>query len=123
MISLFLTGLLATIATIVIISVLIVSGKWLKNYIAGKLKNKEKHKVAFADTREVVNEYIKNKEDNSEEISMDDLEKMCAATPYVSALVDENGNIQDYEGINSGETNENFKARLKQQKGMIVVGV
>lgn len=123
MLTLFLIGLVATIATIVIIKVLKITGKWLKEYIAGKLKNKEKHKVAFADTREVVNEYIKNRVANSEVMSMEELEKICAATPYVSAMVDENGEIEEYEGINSNEINENCSARIKQQKGMIVLGV
>lgn len=121
MLTAFLIGLLAVVATIAIISVAVICGKWLKEYVAKKLKNREKHKVAFADTREVVDDYIKSKAANSEEVSMDDLERMCEETPYVAAVVDEDGEISEYEGFKSSEYNENFKARMKQQKGMVVL--
>ena len=71
----FLIGLLAVVAIIVTVVVAVIGGKWLKEYVAKKLKNREKHKVAFADTREVVDDYIKNKAANAEEVSMEDLEK------------------------------------------------
>lgn len=119
----FLLGLLAVVATIVIIAVSVICGKWLKEYVEKKLKNREKHKVAFADTKEVVDDYIKSKAANSAEISMEDLERMCEETPYVAAVVDEDGEISEYEGFTSSEYNENFKDRMKQQKGMVVLEV
>lgn len=118
--ALFLTGLLIVLAAVTIIKILVMGGKWLKGYIENKLKQKEKHKVAFADTREVVDDYLKKQAEHSEEISMDDLERMCNETPFVSAYVDEEGNVTDYEGIKADEVNENFKARMKQQEGMLV---
>ena len=124
MLTAFLLGLLAVFGTIAVIALLVLGIKWLKNYVIEKLKNREKHKVAFADTREIVDEYISQKVDNADEISMDDLEKMCDKTPYVAAIVDdETGEITDFEGIKAEETDANLKARMKQQKGMIVVGV
>lgn len=121
MLTAFLLGLLAVVTTIVVITVAVICGKWLKEYVAKKLKNREKHKVVFADTREVVDDYIKAKVENSEEVSMDDLERMCEETPYVAAVVDEDGEVSEYEGFTSSEYNENFKARMKQQKGMVVL--
>lgn len=117
----FLIGLVVIIAAIVVIVVAVICGKWLKEYVKKKLKNRKKHKVAFADTKEVVDDYIKHKADNSEEISMDDLEKMCESTPFVAAVVDGDGEISEYEGFSSSEYNENFKARMKQQKGMVIL--
>lgn len=123
MLTAFLLGLLAAVVTIAVIAVLVMGVKWLKKYVVEKLKNREKHKVAFADTREIVDEYIAQKVDAADEISMDDLEKMCAKTPYVAAIVDdETGDITDYEGIKAEETDANFKARMKQQKGMVIIG-
>lgn len=120
----FLIGLaVALVAAIVVLAIKLVSGKWLHELIADKLKNKKNHKVAFADTKEVVDEYMKNKVDDSEEISMDELERMCEETPFVSAMVDEDGNITDYEGYKAEQYDKNFQARMKQQKGMIVCGV
>lgn len=121
MIMAFLIGLLVVVAVIAVIVVAVICGKWLKEYAKKKLKNRDKHKVAFADTREVVDDYIKSKAANSEEVSMEDLERMCEETPYVAAVVDEDGEISEYEGFTSSEYNENFKARMKQQKGMIIL--
>lgn len=121
MLTAFLIGLLAVVAVIETVVVAVIGGKWLKEYVVKKLKNREKHKVVFADTREVVDEYIKNKAANSEEVSMDDLERMCSETPYVAAVVDEDGEINEYEGFRGEEYNENFRTRLKQQKGMVVL--
>lgn len=121
MLTAFLIGLLAVVEVIVTVVVAVIGGKWLKEYVAKKLKNREKHKVAFADTREVVDDYIKNKAANAEEISMEDLEKMCSETPYVAAVVDEDGEVSEYEGFRGEEYNENFRVRMKQQKGMVVL--
>ena len=122
MLTLFLLGLLAVVATIVVTAILILGGKWLVNWAKEKIKNRNKHKVVFADTREVVDDYLKNKADNSDEISMEELERMCDESPYVGAVVDENGEISEYEGVKASEINENFSARMKQQKGMVIVG-
>jgi len=53
---------------------------------------------------------------------MEELERMCDESPYVGAVVDENGEISEYEGFKASEINENFSARMKQQKGMVIVG-
>ena len=120
MLAAFLTGLLMVLAVVAVITIAIMCVKWLKGYIENKLKQKQKHKVAFADTREVVDDYLKNKAEQADEISMDDLERMCDETPFVSAYVDEDGNVTDYEGIKANEVDTIFKARMKQQEGMLV---
>lgn len=122
MISTFLFGLLSVVWAIAVIPITVLGLKWFKNYVNERLKNHEKHKVAFADTREIVNEYLAQKLDNAGEISMDDLEKMCAKTPYVAANIDiETGKITEYEGITAKEVDVNFKAFIKRQDGMIIV--
>lgn len=121
MLALFLAGLLAIVGTIVITVVSVICGAWLKSFVVKKLRNRENHKVIFADTREVVDDYIKTKAANSSEISMEDLERMCEDAPYVAAVVDEYGEINEYEGIKSSEYNANFKQRMKQKNGMIIL--
>lgn len=116
----FLIGLAVVLATVAVIAIALMCGKWLKGYIQNRMKVKAKHKVAFADTKEVVDDYLKNKAEGADEISMDDLERMCNETPFVSAYVDEEGNVSDYEGIKAEEVDMNFKARMKQQEGMLV---
>lgn len=122
MLTLFLLGLALVVATIVVTAIMYLGGKWLVNWAKEKIKNRNKHKAIFADTREVVDEYLKNKADNSEEISMEELERMCEESPFVGAVVDENGEISEYEGFKASECNSNFATRMKQQKGMVIVG-
>lgn len=121
MLNAFLLGLLAVAAYIFTIVVNVISANWLKDIVRRKLRNRDKHKVVFADTREVVDDYIKSKVANAKTIPMDELERLCSETPYVAAVVDEHGEISEYEGFKGKEYNENFKARIKQQKGMIIV--
>lgn len=121
MIVALLLGLLVAAATMTIIALMLLGFKWLKEYITKKLKEKENHKVAFADTKEVVDEYLKNKAEDSDEVSMDDLEKACDGLPaYVSVSIDDETGEMEYEGINPEKVDDNFKARMKQQKGMIL---
>lgn len=117
---LFLLGLLAVVATIVV-GIAIVSAKWVTDWARIKIRNRDKHKAIFVDTREVVDDYLKNKADNSVEISMEELERMCETIPYAGAIVDENDEIDEYEGFKASEINENYSARMKQQKGMIIM--
>ena len=117
----FLLGLVFVAATITIIAIVLLTIKWVKNYISDRMKSHDAHKVVFAETREVVDEYLKNKSSQEEEISMDDLENLCDRVPFVSADIDEEGNISDFEGIKPKEVDEQLKYRMKQQKGMIIV--
>ena len=119
----FLLGLLAAIGFMTVVFIDIMCAKWLKKKIQEKLKNREKHKVAFADSKEVVDDYLKNMANNATEMSMEDLERMCEETPFVAAVVDEDGEITEYEGFKAEEYDANFKTRMKQQKGMIICGV
>lgn len=66
MLTAFLIGLaVALVAAIIVLAIKLVSGKWLHELISDKLKNKKKHKVAFADTKEVVDEYMNGSRGNS----------------------------------------------------------
>lgn len=58
---------------------------------------------------------------NSREVSMDELERMDEKSPYIAAVLDENDEIEEYEGFKASEYNENFEARMKQMNGIIVV--
>ncbi len=121
MLAAFLLGLLAVLAVVAVITILVLGIKWLVDFVKKKLKDREKHKVAFADTREIVDDYIKNKAENSEEISMDDLERMCEETPYVAANIDnETGEITDYEGVKAEQIEAGLKQKLEEKEGMLI---
>ncbi len=118
----FLIGLLAVIGVISVIYVAYLTAKWIKEKISFRLKNRSKHKIVFADTREVVDDFLKNKLDSTEEIPMDDLERMCEKTPYVMADYDEETHsITDFEGIKANEIESHITNLLKTNSGMLVV--
>lgn len=121
MLTAFLFGLVAVIATIAVVTIVVMTVQWIKNYIQNRLNNRDVHKVAFADTREIVSDYLKNADEQEETISMDDLEKMCRETPYVAANIDEEGNITDYEGVKAEQTDSKLKKAFKNKDGMIII--
>jgi|GEM_PF-1481895 len=120
----FLVGLFVKIllATLIIRELAKISGKWLKKYVEEKLRNREKHKVAFIRTKDVImSDEFRREIANSREVSMDELERMDEKSPYIAAVLDENDEIEEYEGFKASEYNENFEARMKQMNGIIVV--
>lgn len=121
MLTLFLSGLLAVVGTIAIVTVAVLTILWLKNFIGNRLQNRNVHQVVFADTREVVKEYIKEKTDNSESMSIEDFERMCDKTPYVAANVDENGEVTDFEGVNPEDVDDRINGIMKQKQGFLLV--
>lgn len=120
----FLVGLFVKIllATLIIRELAKISGKWLKKYVEEKLRNREKHIVAFIRTKDVImSDEFRREIANSREVSMDELERMDEKSPYIAAVLDENDEIEEYEGFKASEYNENFEARMKQMNGIIVV--
>ena len=117
----FLLGLLAVAATIAVIAIVLLTINWVKDYITKRMRSHNAHKVAFADTRETVDEYVKSKSSDAEEVSMEHLERMCDETPFVAADIDEDGNITRFEGVKAEDVDPQVKLRMKQQNGMIVV--
>lgn len=117
----FLLGLLAVVASIAVIAIFFLTIKWVKDYITKRMKSHNAHKVVFADTRETVDGYVKSKSVEAEEISMEELERVCDEDPFVAADIDEDGNVTRFEGIKAEDVDTQVKLRMKQQNGMIVV--
>lgn len=116
----FLLGLSLALVSLVIIAFVVFGVSQFINYIKEKRDTKKKHKVAFADTRMIADDYLKNKANDSKEISMEDLERICNEASYVSAIVDEEGNIDEFEGIKVKETDSQVKKLIKEKEGMII---
>lgn len=119
----FLVGLIAAIGCIAVTAIALMCGKWLKQKALEKLRNRENHKVVFADMQMVMADYLKKEADKAYEISMEELEQICEDEPFVTAVLDENGNISEYEGFRAEQYDDNFKLRMKDQNGMIIIGV
>ena len=115
-------SLLLGLAVAAIIIITLLSIKWLYNKISEKIKEKKEHeKVIFVDTEEIINDYVKEKVEKSEEISMEDLEKMCEEKPYYTAIYDEEtGEIREQEAYKPDEVEEKAKKAMRDQQGIMV---
>lgn len=117
----FLTGLLVVLIALEVILIAYLTVSVLKDIIAERLRQDENHQVVFVDTKEVVDDYLKNRAEETEAISMEELEAMCEKTPYVVASVEkETHDISNYKGFKAQEVAENLNARMKQQNGMVI---
>ena len=120
----FVIALVAGIASVVIIACLFMCAKWLKSYISKRIQERKVHDVqtAFIDTKEVVDDYLKNKIDAADEISMSELESLTTNTPYVAVEIDRTSNdLSNMEGMCPEQgTDANFAAHMKQHEGILL---
>ena len=119
-----LIGLIACVATIVIIACVYMCKKWLVPYIQKRIQARKSHDVrtAFIDTKEVVDDYLKDKVNEADEISMTELENLTTNTPFVAVDIDRTSNeLSQMEGMCPEEgTDTNFEAHMKQHQGILL---
>ena len=109
-------------AAAVLIGVIAFSIKWLVGYIKKRLAENKGKKVVFAELQDIIDDEMKEKIKASKTMSLEDLEKMCDETPYVSAVYDEkNDTVEDYEGFQAESVEDQFDQKMKENDGMIVV--
>lgn len=117
-ITLFLIGAAAA----VLIGAIAFSIKWLFGYIKKRLAKNKGKKVVFAELQDIIDDEMKEKIKASKTMSLDELERMCDETPYVSAVYDEeNDTVEDYEGFQAESVEDQFDQKMKENDGMIVV--
>lgn len=121
MLTAILLGALAVVALVAIIYIVVITAKWLKNIIVERVKARRNHKVVFADTREAVDEYIKENVNNKDGISMSDLEKLCEETPYFVAEIDKDTDeISNFQSYKAGSVEEGLKKKIHAEGGIVV---
>lgn len=122
MITKFIMGLLAVIGSVVVITVLVITAKWVTKIVKERLATNKRHKVVFADLRETIDSYTKEQKDKQKEYSMDELEKMYQEAPYVFAdYVIDTGEVTNYTGVQAEAIDADVKSRLKKVGGMVVL--
>ena len=123
-VSAFVASLLIGVASAVIVACVFMCAKWLKTYISKRIQERKSHNVqtAFIDTKEVVDDYLKNKVDAADEISMTELENLTSNTPFVAVDIDRtNNDLSNMEGMCPEEgTDSNFEAHMKQHQGILL---
>ena len=119
MLTAFLIGLAAT----VLVGIIAFSIKWLVGYIKKRLEKNKGKKVVFAKLQDIIDDEMKEKINASKTMSLEDLERMCDETPYVSAVYDEDTDtVDEYEGFQAESVDAQFNQKMKENDGMIVVG-
>lgn len=121
MLGMILLGVLAAVSLVALIYLAVVTVKWLKNIVVERLKARRNHKVIFADTRETVDEYMKENVRNKDGISMGDLENLCEESPYFVAEIDrDTDEISNFQSYKAGSIEENLKNKIHKEGGMVV---
>lgn len=119
----FLLGLLAVIAVVGIVSLIVITAQWLHDEIVKRLEARKNHKVAFANTTEVVDSYVKENIDKKQGISMDDLRRACEETPYVVAEIDrDTKEISHYTAYKADKIDSALAAKVSREGGLVVIG-
>ena len=116
-------GIIHALLVVVAIIIGALTLKWIIGYIKKKYKEKKEHeKIVFADTEEVINDYLKEKIKETEPISMEELEKMCEDKPYVAAYYDEETDeLRDVEAFKPEDIDTKAKQYMEDSDGIIVV--
>ena len=116
-VSLVVAGLIvATVITIVYLT-----AKKLKELIQKRKEKNKKSKVAFGETRKIVEENAKEILANAPSMTMDDLERTCEETPYFVVDYDPNTDeVSDYTTIKTESTDEKIESIMSQNDGIIL---
>lgn len=119
MIALIILGIVAGIAIIVTIAVLTLPK--LKSYIKSRKEKKQRQKVAFGDTRKIINNNAEKILQKAPKMTMEELEKICEETPYFVVDVDtDTEEISDFTSIKTEETGKKLESFMQRNGGIVV---
>lgn len=109
----------AMIAAIVYIAYLTI--KKLKQFIQKRIEQKKKSKVAFGETRKIVDEHAKEILANAPTMTMDELEQYCEDTPYFVIDYDPNTDeVSDYTSIKTDGVDERVDELMYDNDGVVL---
>lgn len=109
----------AMIAVVVYIAYLTI--KKLKKFIQERIERKKKSKVAFGETRKIVDEYAKEILSNAPTMTMDELEQYCEDTPYFVIDYDPNTDeVSDYTTIKTDGVDERVDELMYDNNGVVL---
>lgn len=118
-IAIIILGIAASVTLIVTITVLTLPK--LKEYLKKRKEKKKRTKVAFGDTKKIINSNAEEILKNAPTMKMEDLERICDETPYFVVDIDEDTEkISDFTSIKTEEIGRDFE-EFMQNKGGIVV--
>ena len=116
-VSLVVTGVIVA----AVITIIYLTAKKLKELIQKRKEKNRKAKVAFGETRKIVEENAQEILANAPSMTMDDLERTCEETPYFVVDYDPNTDeVSDYTTIKTEGTDEKIENIMNQNDGIIL---
>lgn len=116
---LIILGALAGIALIVTIAHLTLPK--LKAYLKKRKEKKQKTKVAFGETKKIINENAEEILKQAPKMTMEDLERMCEETPYFVVDVDDvTEETSEFTSIQTEEVGDDVESLMKAKDGIVV---
>jgi len=119
MIALIILGIVAGVAIIVTIAVLTLPK--LKSYLKSRKEKKQRQKVAFGDTRKIINNNAEEILQKAPKMTMEELERICEETPYFVVDVDtDTEETSDFTSIKTEETGKDLESFMQRNGGIVV---
>lgn len=109
--------LVAGLIAAAVITIGYLTVKKLKELIA----KRKKSKVAFGETRKIVEAHAREILDSAPSMTMDDLERTCVETPYFIVDYDPTTDeVSDYTTIKTESTEEKIDNVLRKNEGIVL---
>lgn len=119
MVTLIILGIAVAIATVVYIAVLTLPK--LKSYLKSRKEKKERQKVAFGDTRKIINNNAEEILQKAPKMTREELERICEDTPYFVVDVDtDTEETSDFTSIKTEETGKDLENFMQRNGGIVV---
>ncbi len=118
-IALIVLGVIAGVAIIVTIAKLTLPK--LKEYLKSRKEKKERQKVAFGDTRKIINNNAEEILKKAPKMTMEELERVCEETPYFVVDVDtDTEETSDFTSIKTEEVGKDVESFMQSNGGIVV---
>lgn len=119
MITLIILGIAVAVAVVVYIAVLTLPK--LKSYLKSRKEKKERQKVAFGDTRKIINNNAEEILQKAPKMTREELERICEETPYFVVDVDtDTEETSDFTSIKTEETGKDLENFMQRNGGIVV---
>ncbi len=119
MITLIILGIAVGVAIVVTIAVLTLPK--LKSYLKSRKEKKERQKVAFGDTRKIINNNAEEILQKAPKMTREELERICEETPYFVVDVDtDTEETSDFISIKTEETGKDLEIFMQRNGGIVV---
>ena len=111
----------AGLIVVAVITIIYLTAKKLKELIQKRKEKNRKAKVAFGETRKIVEKKAQEILANAPSMTMDDLERTCEETPYFVVDYDPNTDeVSDYTTIKTEGIDEKIESIMNQNDGIIL---